>query len=242
MVAPLFIAFSTAAPKTLQPTMIKKIFFTVVGTTMMMTAIHAQVRYGIRNGINYARWEGDDLQVIEDLVDKTEGYVITKGTRGLHFGGYVRIPISEVFSFEPGLEYSKKGYSLKGDFQIPVLKYAGINLRAQVQSHYIDIPLVLKANVYKGLMVYGGPQVSYLVRSSLNAKLGVLGITIFNKGFGITERFNKVDLGLTGGIGYEFENGFNVQAGYDHGLTRLDKNDNYDVYNRVVKLSVGYTF
>ena len=222
--------------------MIRNIFFTVIGTTMMMNVIHAQVSYGIRNGVNFARWEGDDLQVIEDLVDKTKGYVVTKGTRGLHIGGYVHIPISEVFSFEPGLQYSKKGYSLKGDFQIPVLKYFGINLRAQVQSHYIDIPLTLKANVYKGLQVYAGPQVSYLVRSSLNAKLGVLGITIFNRGFGITERFNKMDMSLTGGIGYEFENGFNIQAGYDHGLSKLDKNDNYEAYNRVVKVSFGYTF
>ncbi|HEX2683084.1 MAG TPA: porin family protein [Ferruginibacter sp.] len=222
--------------------MIKKILFTLIGSTMMMTAIHAQVSFGIRNGINYAKWAGNDLQVIEDLIDKTEGYVITKGTRGLHVGGYVRIPISDVFAFEPGLEYSKKGYSLKGDFDIPVLKYAGINIRAQVQSHYIDIPLVIKATVYKGLQVYAGPQVSLLARSSLNAKLGVLGITLFNKGFGITGRFNRTDLGLTGGVGYEFENGFNVQAGYDYGLTPLDRNNNYEVYNRVLKVSVGYTF
>jgi hypothetical protein len=221
--------------------MYRKISFFVI-SIMMMNSLHAQISYGIRNGINYAGWKGNDLQVIEDLVDKTEGYVITKDTRGLHIGAYMRIPISDVFAFEPGLAYSKKGYSLKGDFQIEVLKYAGINLRAQVQSHYIDIPLVLKANVYKGLQLYAGPQVSYLVRSSLNAKLGILGITIFNRGFGITERFNKADLGLTGGIGYEFDNGFNVQAGYDHGLSRLDKNDNYDIYNRVVKVSVGYTF
>ena len=113
---------------------------------------------------------------------------------------------------------------------------------AQVQSHYIDIPLVLKANVVKGLQVYAGPQVSYLVRSSLNAKLGILGISIFNKGFGITQRFNKIDMGLTGGIGYEFDNGLNIQAGYDYGLSKLDKNDNYAAYNRVVKISMGFTF
>jgi len=207
-----------------------------------MNNLHAQVSYGIRTGVNFSRWEGADLQVIEDLIDKTEGYVVTKGKKGMHIGGYVRIPISDVFAFEPGFLYSKKGYSIKGDFQIPVLKYVGINIGARVQSHYFDIPLVLKANVVKGLMLYAGPQVSLMARSSLNAKLGILGISIFNKGFGITERFNKVDLGLTGGIGYEFENGFNIQAGYDHGLSRLDKNDNYEAYNRVVKVSVGYTF
>lgn len=221
--------------------MIRKLFFSIIGI-LMINSLHAQVTYGIRTGVNFAKWQGDDLQIIEDLLDKTDGYLVTKGKKGWHVGGYVNIPISETFSFEPGLAYSKKGYSIKGDFQIPALKYFGINIGAQVQSHYIDIPLVMKANVVKGLHVYAGPQVSYLVRSSLNAKLGVLGISIFNKGFGITERFNKVDMGLTGGIGYQFDNGLNIQAGYDYGLSKLDKNDNYEAYNRVVKVSVGYSF
>ena len=221
--------------------MIRKIFFSII-SIMMMSSLHAQISYGIRTGVNFSKWEGDDLQIIEDLLDKTDGYVVTKGKKGLHIGGYVRIPISETFAFEPGLQYSKKGYSIKGDFQIPALKYFGINIGAQVQSHYIDIPLVIRANVVRGLNVYAGPQVSLLARSTLNAKLGILGISIFNKGFGITQRFNKVDLGLTGGIGYEFDNGINVQAGYDYGLSALDKNNNYEAYNRVVKVSVGYTF
>jgi hypothetical protein len=221
--------------------MIKKICFSII-SVLMINSLYAQVTYGIRSGINYATWKGDDVQIIEDLLDKTDGYVVAKGRTGMHIGGYVHIPISEVFAFEPGLGYSKKGYSLKGDFQIPVLKYFNINARAQVQSHYIDIPLVMRANVYKGLNVYAGPQVSYLVRSTLNAKLGVLGITLFNRGFGITERFNKLDMGLTGGIGYQFDNGLNLQAGYDYGLSKLDKNDNYSAYNRVVKVSVGFSF
>ena len=220
----------------------QKILLSIISTFLLLNVIQAQVSYGVRSGVNFAKWQGDDLQIIEDLLDKTDGYLVTKGRTGLHIGGYVHIPISETFAFEPGLEYSKKGYSIKGDFQIPALKYFGINVGAQVQSHYIDIPLVLKANVYKGFQVYAGPQVSYLVRSTLNAKLGVLGISIFNKGFGITERFNKVDLGLTGGLGYQFDNGINIQAGYDYGLSKLDKNDNYAAYNRVVKVSVGYTF
>jgi hypothetical protein len=222
--------------------MIKKIFAVIIFSITMINITNAQVSYGVRSGVNYAKWQGEDLQIIEDLIDKTDGYVVSKGRTGLHIGGYVHIPITNGLAFEPGLAYSKKGYSLKGDFQIPVLKYLGINARAQVQSHYIDIPLVMKANVYKGLQVYGGPQVSYLVRSTLNAKIGVLGITLFNRGVGITERFNKVDLGLTGGIGYQFDNGLNLQAGYDYGLSKLDKNDNYAAYNRVVKVSVGYTF
>lgn len=219
----------------------RKILFSIIGI-LMINSLQAQVKYGIRTGVNFAKWQGEDLQIIEDLVDKTDGYLETRGKTGWHVGGYVNIPINKTFSFEPGLAYSKKGYSLMGDFQIPVLKSLGLNAGARVQSHYIDMPLVVKANVVKGLNIYAGPQVSYLVRSTLNAKLGVLGINIFNRGFGITERFNKVDLGVTGGIGYQFDNGLNIQAGYDHGLSTLDKNDNYAAYNRVVKVSVGFSF
>ena len=218
-----------------------KICLSIIGLIMIQN-VNAQVSLGIRTGVNFAKWQGDDLRVIEDLIEKTDGYLVTKGKTGFHVGTYANIPISNVFSFEPGLQYSKKGYRLMGDLKIDALKFLAINAGAQVQSHYIDMPLTLKANVVKGLQVYAGPQVSYLVRSTLNAKLGVLGISIFNRGFGITERFSKVDLGLTGGLGYQFENGLNLQAGYDYGLSKLDKNNNYAVYNRVIKVSMGLSF
>lgn len=220
----------------------KKIFFLTIISTLLLNFANAQISYGLLLGANFSKWQGQDLQIVEDLVDKTDGWLVTKGKTGFHVGGYVNIPISETFSFEPGLAYSKKGYSIKGDLKIDALKFLAINARAQVQQHYIDMPLYVKATIVKGLNIYAGPQVSYLVRSSLNAKVGVLGISLFNKGIGITERFNKVDLGLSGGIGYRFDNGINLRAGYDYGLSRLDKNNNYDAYNRVIKVSVGYTF
>ncbi len=221
----------------------KRFFFSsIISSLLLANVANAQVTYGLMAGANFSKWQGDDLQIVEDLVEKTDGWLVTKGKTGFHVGGYVNIPISQTFSFEPGLAYSKKGYSIKGDLKIDALKFLAINAGAQVQQHYIDMPLHLKAKLGKGLNVYAGPQVSYLVRSTLNAKLGVLGISLFNKGIGITERFNKVDLGLSGGVGYQFDNGINLRAGYEHGLSKLDKNDNYDAHNRVLKVSVGYTF
>lgn len=202
----------------------------------------AQVSYGIRAGVNVNKWQGESLQIIEDLVDKTDGYITTHNTTGFHAGGYVNIPMGNRFSFEPGLQYSKKGYAMRGDLKVDVLKYLGVNAGVQVMEHYIDMPLVLKAKLVKGLNVYAGPQVSYLVRSTLNAKAGALGFNLFNRGFGITSRFNKVDLGLTGGLGYQFDNGLNIQAGYDYGLSNLDKSNTFTVHNRVVKVSVGFSF
>lgn len=220
----------------------KKIFLlTLVGVIVMKASV-AQVSFGIRAGVNFNKWQGESMQVIQDLVDKTDGYITTKGTTGFHVNGYATIPVGGGISFEPGLGYTKKGYAMRGDLKIDVLKFLGVNAGAQVMEHYIDMPLMVKANVYKGLHVYAGPQVSYLVRSTLNAKAGVLGINLFNKGFGITGRMNKWDVAVAGGMGYQFTNGLNVQAGYDYGLSRLDKNGNYNVHNRVIKVSVGFSF
>jgi len=33
-----------------------------------------------------------------------------------------------------------------------------------------------------------------------------------------------------------------VNAGYDHGLSRLDKNSNFKSYNRTFKVGVGFRF
>ena len=47
---------------------------------------------------------------------------------------------------------------------------------------------------------------------------------------------------MVAGTGYLFKNGFLINANYDLGLSKLGKDDDSKVYNRVVKVSVGYTF
>jgi Outer membrane protein beta-barrel domain len=131
---------------------------------------------------------------------------------------------------------------MKGDLKIDALKFLGINASTKVEANYIDVPLVLKAKVSKGFNIYAGPQLSYLIKNNLHVNTSVLGISLINKKLDLTDNFNRMDIGIAGGIGYQFDNGINIKGGYDYGLARLDKNDNYKAYNRVVKLSIGYTF
>ncbi len=202
---------------------------------------NAQVSYGIRAGLNIANWRGESLQGLNNIVDLSKGFINTKSRTGIHIGGYLDIPVTENVSFEPGLQYSQKGYALRGDLAIDVLKYFGINAKAQVQSSYIDMPLLLKANVSNGFTVYGGPQLSFLLHERLHLGASVLGISVYNKNWDMTDNFNKVDVAIAGGVGYKFENGFNINAGYDYGFGKLDKNNNYKAYNRAVKISLGFT-
>ena len=221
----------------------KKIFtLTILLSSLFTVSAFAQTKVGVRAGLNSASWKGDAMQSLNDLVTITKGYVDTRGRTGFHAGGYVHVPVSEMFSIEPGVYYSQKGYALKGDIEIDKLDFLGANASVQVQSHYIDVPLLFKVMPVKGLQLYAGPQVSYLVKNNLNVNAGLLGISLINRNLDITDQFNQFDAAIVGGIGYKLDNGFSVTAGYDHGLSRLDKNETFKSYNRVFKVGIGFEF
>lgn len=220
----------------------KKNFTLVITSFIIMTSTKAQISYGVQAGMDIANWKGDAIQSLNNVVDLSNGFIGTKSRTGFNIGGYLTIPVTEQLSFEPGLQYAQKGYAMQGDLKIDALKFLGVNASAKLEANYIDVPLVLKAEVAKGLSIYAGPQLSYLTKASLHINTSVLGISLLNKRLDLTDNFNRMDVGIAGGVGYAFDNGFNIKAGYDYGLSKLDKNDNFKAYNRVIKLSVGFSF
>lgn len=221
----------------------KKIFtLLIIALTIFSTTTNAQTRPGIRVGVSQSTWSGDAINSLNDLTGFLNGYVTTKGRTGFYGGGFVNMPLTDRISIEPGAYYSQKGYTLEGKLPIDKLEFLGASAKATVESHYIDIPVLVKVNVVKGLDVYAGPQVSYLVKNNLHMEVGALGFSVLNKNMDITDNFNRVDWGVTAGAGYTFDNGFSINAGYDLGLSKLDKNSNFKSYNRAIKLGVGFRF
>ena len=160
----------------------------------------------------------------------------------MHVGGFVQIPVSESVVIEPGILYSTKGYTLKGDVDFKVLELLGIGARADLMSQYLDMPLLVKATLGNGFQVYAGPQLSYLMNADLRARASVLGVNLLNKKIDVTDQFNKVDAALTAGIGYQFNNGISINAGYDYGLSRIDANKSVNARNQVVKVGMAVRF
>ena len=217
----------------------KKLGYTIVAILSFVIQVNAQeIKSGFRAGVNVSDWGGDVAQSLGDLVDLTN-VVDLQNSVGYHIGGYLIIPVNEQFSIEPGLLYSRKGLKLTQS----ILDVNVLNVRAEaaVQAHYLDLPIMAKFKLAEGLHIYAGPQMSYLVANRLKAQAGILGFNV-SESFKIDSGFRKLDMALAGGVGYQFANGFNITAGYDHGLSSLDNNGNFDVYNRVVKASIGYTF
>jgi hypothetical protein len=199
----------------------------------------AQVRGGIRAGLNMSTWGGDAVESFSDMLNTT-GVMRTQMLPSFRGGAYLQVPLSNSLSLEPGLYYSGKGMQVNQTFSTNSFIKPQVNLVNR--SHYIELPVVLRVHMGPGLHVYGGPQVSYLVDNQVKAEAGAFGLS-YEQAWSADPGLRKVDFGLTGGLGYEFAGGFNLQAGYEWGLSSLDEGrSNVDAFNRVVKLSLGYTF
>ena len=221
----------------------KRIFtISLIALIFSATNVHAQSKIGIRVGLSSYSWKGDAVSTLTDLAEFTNGYVTHTGRTGFFAGAYADLPLSEMISVQPGIYYSQKGFTLKGDLQMDKLDFLGASARAQMQSHYIDIPVLLTANLGEGFKLFAGPQLSYLAASNLNVRAGALGFKVLNRNMDLTEQFNRYDFSLVGGAGFQFANGVSINASYDHGLSRLDKNKNLNSYNRGFKVGIGFQF
>jgi hypothetical protein len=201
----------------------------------------SQLSFGIRAGVTSTGMKGDAVNSLQNILDYTNGAITTSNHTGFFAGANASIPVSDLVSIEPGLYYSQKGYDMRGDLNLKGVEFLGANAQAKLTSHYVDLPVLLKLN-FNGLQLFAGPQISYLAKADLRTTAGALGFNVLDKTMDATNQFNRWDAAITGGIGYQFANGFNVSASYDYGLSKVDANQNFDSYNRGFKAGVGFKF
>ena len=181
------------------------------------------------------------MNSLQSLINFSNGAVTASNRTGFFGGGYASVPVAENFSIEPAVYYSQKGYELNGTFSVKGAEFLSATGKASLQTSYVDVPLLAKVNV-SGLQVFAGPQASYLVGAKLRTTAGALGFNVVDNTTDAKNQFNSWDFALTGGVGYQFANGFNITAAYDHGLSKVDKGQSFDSYNRAFKVGLGFRF
>ena len=219
----------------------KQILLLMLMTVALSSFSQQKISYGVRGGVTSSGMRGDAINNFNNLLDFTKGMVSTKNHTGYFGGGYVSIPLSSNLSIEPALYYSQKGYDMVGAISAKGINFLGVNAKASITTQYIDLPVLLKANL-NGFQVFGGPQISYLTAANLRTTAGLLGFNLLNYKTDASSQFNKWDASLTGGIAYQFGNGFHVMAAYDHGLSKTDANRNLKSYNHSFKVGLGMGF
>ncbi|PKV51224.1 outer membrane protein with beta-barrel domain [Aquimarina sp. MAR_2010_214] len=198
----------------------RKLLFVVIATfSLGVTAQEENIRFGAKAGLNIANIAGDAVNGISSRT-------------GFHLGAVVEIPISEKFAFQPEVLYSAQGYTMDETV-------FGIRIEGTTKLDYINIPLIAKYYVVKGLSIQAGPQVGFLV--SAKGEVKTAGI---EREEDIDDFYKSVDLGLGFGAGYQLDMGLFFDARYNLGLSDINDVDGDDDKNQnaVIQFSVGYKF
>ncbi len=197
----------------------------------LRTPMATKTRFGLRAGVNLANFR------LNDYATSTQPEVNQKTS--YHAGVFVNIPISPMFRFQPGVEYSGQGSK--------VSKYNAIGSASVASSYeqdlkYINLPLMLQYMTQGGFMVEAGPQPGFLVSGRQD---GPGTTNIDNKA-----KFDNFDLSIGAGLGYVSRIGLGINARYNFGLTNAiedgggnnSANNGPEIKNQVVQIGLVYHF
>lgn len=177
----------------------KKLVLVTVIAILGFANVNAQeIKFGAKAGLNFAFITGDNTGNFNPTTD-------------FNFGLLAEVTISEKFSFQPELIYSRQG--------------------CNVALNYLNVPLMGKYYLTKGLSLEAGPQIGFLLSAKKNK-------------IDVKNSFNTIDLGVGLGVGYEFESGLNLGVRYNLGLSDINNIDGFSDKNKngVFQLSIGYFF
>lgn len=156
--------------------------------------------FGIKGGLNFSNMYTEDVD---------DNNVLTSFNAGL----YVSMPISDFLAIQPEFLFSRKGSKLTYD-----------NIFAEGEAkfklNYIEVPVLLKANVTPNFNIHVGPYVAYLIDAQITNEADD-GSFDFEENFD-NDDFNKIDAGISAGIGFDLES-IGIGARYNYGLTTVGK-------------------
>ena len=205
----------------------KIILASLVLTIMGFTNSNAQssnvTKFGVKGGVNFSNLYTDNAD---------DENVLT----GFNIGLYAKVPVTNSISVQPEIYYTGKGAEV-------VYNNAFASGTAKFKLNYIEVPVMLVANVTKNFNVQVGPYAGYLISGKTTNESGT-----YNFQDNIdTDDFNKIDAGVAAGLGIDLETvSFGVR--YNYGLTKVGKensttNQTYpDAKNSVLSFYGAFSF
>lgn len=197
-----------------------------VGTTAMAqdkvdNTADRSLSFGVKGGVNFANVTGADNWN-------------TNARTSFHVGAVAEMPLADIFSLQVEALYSGQGF--EADRRGPD------GDKAEFQLDYINVPVLAKVYVTKGLSIEAGPQFSFLVNEEfdLNPNSGD-GDIDFNNTRLDAENF---EFGVVGGLTFQTEFGLFATGRYNYGFTEIFRNSEVakDIHNSVFQIGVGYKF
>ena len=164
----------------------KKMAFFIFGLLLANITANGQVRPGIKLGAN------------SSTISKTR----LDAKTGLYIGAFVKIPITDYYTLQPELLYSRQGG------ESTTTDYGDVNI------DYLSIGIPNKFYVSPN----GGFHFILGLGLDINLKNNFVSLSNFN----VDEEISPLDVVVMGGVGYEFDFGLSLEARYKQGTISVD--------------------
>ncbi|MFY7729247.1 MAG: porin family protein [Flavobacterium sp.] len=210
--------------------MMKLFKILTVGTLMMGAVATTQAQdnngatggsyspsFGIKGGVNFATINGGDF----DSPDSRTSF---------HAGVFGEFPVApDLFSVQVEALYSGQGFKTNIDGG-----FFGGNGKVEYQLDYINVPVLAKFYLVKGLSIEAGPQFSFKVNEEIDADANA------DSGDLDLNEAKDFEFGVSGGLTFETPLGIFATARYNQGITDIIENES--AKNSVFQLGVGFKF
>ena len=211
----------------------KRLILAVIASLAFSGAAFSQVSYGLKAGLNLAKYSEAAIEGLEDYAKMNPTFYVT---------GFADIPVAPQFSIQPGLSLQGKGAKYKGE-------EGGTTGTITINTMSIEIPVNAvyyipagPGSVFLGAGPYAGYNISGKVKSKTTGNDESSEDTDLSFS-GDDKDMNAFEAGINFLAGYKLSNGFLINAGYGLGLTNLNPDsDGQNIKNRVISVGVGFQF
>ena len=149
--------------------------------------------------------------------------------------------MTDKFSLAAGLNYSLQGVGAKDQ----TMRYSSGNVEAKnirLELGYVKIPVMANYYFAKGWAVKAGVQFGFLTNANIKFRAESGKTTIDYTQDVKDDSFETFDFSIPFGISYQFNKPWVIDARYQLGLTKVNKEGNNDYKNSVFMITVGYKF
>ena len=191
----------------------KKILITVAFAALAIAGANAQVKFGVRAGLNHTDQAAKEYDIKQETVPRIS----------FHVGALVEYAFNDVVLMDAGLTYSNQGYKTKiGD--------------GKVIDHTLNLPVWFKYD-FAGFRPKAGIYAGYILSQQLKGNGNSRTVDSdsynhFDYGIGLGAEYNLPNNGLF------FEASYNSGLA---NLKKNGDAKNYE-NNRVIQVGIGYKF
>ena len=189
------------------------LFITILSISFSINAQNSKISFGAKTGINLSKYTPDlyfENIKLADYQSKT----------GFYIGGFTNIKISDKFRIQPELLFSIQGTKILSE-GIPMFNSDGSltkigSFEIKLSESTIYVPIILQYFISNKINLEGGIQLGYI----LNIKQE---ITKYSTNKNLTtanniSSYEKFDLGLNIGVGFNIFQNFRLNARYFLGV------------------------